>query len=72
MVFQAPKALSSVPAHQPQVQQQLAVPSIDLRNVVNPSSSANSAPGKPRMRWTPELHESFVDAVNQLGGSESQ
>ncbi|XP_047975805.1 protein PHOSPHATE STARVATION RESPONSE 1-like isoform X2 [Salvia hispanica] len=33
-------------------------------------SSSNAAPGKQRMRWTPELHETFVEAVNKLGGSE--
>ncbi|CAN1765731.1 Protein PHR1-LIKE 1 [Linum perenne] len=36
--------------------------------VATPPSSAPA--NKARMRWTQELHEVFVDAVNQLGGSE--
>ncbi|KAL9318066.1 hypothetical protein ACSQ67_014583 [Phaseolus vulgaris] len=27
---------------------------------------------KPRLRWTADLHERFVDAVTQLGGASSQ
>jgi hypothetical protein len=36
------------------------------------SSLILSTDAKPRLKWTPELHERFIEAVAQLGGPDSK
>ncbi|XAR48835.1 hypothetical protein NMG60_11031796 [Bertholletia excelsa] len=42
--------------------------SLDGTNLPGDACLVLSTDPKPRLRWTAELHERFVDAVNQLGG----
>ncbi|KAE9613713.1 putative sterol 14-alpha-demethylase transcription factor MYB-HB-like family [Lupinus albus] len=44
---------------------------MDLQNVKNQSLRlVLSTDAKPRLKWTPELHQRFIEAINQLGGAE--
>lgn len=31
-----------------------------------------STDAKPRLKWTPDLHARFIEAVHQLGGADSE
>jgi len=36
----------------------------------SPVTSGGSGSAKQRLRWTPDLHDRFVEAINQLGGAD--
>ncbi|XP_061366346.1 myb family transcription factor PHL8-like isoform X1 [Gastrolobium bilobum] len=43
---------------------------MDLQNMQNQSVHfVLSTDAKPRLKWTPELHQRFIEATNQLGGA---
>lgn len=57
----------------------LRMRSITERNMIMQAGSKSGDSGlvlstdaKPRLKWTPDLHERFIEAVNQLGGADSE
>ena len=59
--------------HHHHQQQQTEVSLCDTNNNLHGEelSVMVSSDPKPRLRWTPELHDRFVNAVAHLGGPES-
>ncbi|KZV21505.1 transcription factor [Dorcoceras hygrometricum] len=70
VLSQIPKDSTNYSTLHPHASQQLSAKPGETCAISGQSPPSNAAPAKQRMRWTPELHEAFVEAVEKLGGSE--
>lgn len=50
----------------------IGAPATHTGTVAAAAAPGHGAPSKTRIRWTQDLHERFVDCVNQLGGADSK
>ncbi|CAN0880319.1 Myb family transcription factor PHL6 [Linum grandiflorum] len=69
-IYGTPETLSKKPVTELTSDQQHASAAPPVDALSGQPSPTGAAAHKPRMRWTPELHESFVAAVDKLDGAE--
>ncbi|KAL0719567.1 hypothetical protein Bca4012_068891 [Brassica carinata] len=70
-IYETPLALSNtVTGKSPSQRCDAGAMCIDAVSSHPSPKSSGAANHKPRMRWTPELHESFLNSVNKLDGPE--
>eukprot|EP01018_Ginkgo_biloba_P033225 Gb_05533 [translate_table: standard] len=69
IIHQMPKA-STTDLISHQAHQQFLTPTVGTYMAASPIVSGTAASNKQRLRWTPELHERFIEAVNRLGGAD--
>ncbi|CAD6259166.1 unnamed protein product [Miscanthus lutarioriparius] len=69
--MEAPAGMQQSPMENPLSRScSIGAPATHVGSVNVAAAPGQGAPSKTRIRWTQDLHERFVDCVNQLGGAD--